>query len=180
MTTRREILQYLVISLGGTALLSSCGGNVNVVATPSGIDGRFYNEQEMALVARLSDLIIPQTETPGALDVNVPGYLDGLMVDWASAETQEKHRRDLAIIRTKLNVGAAGDFLRAKSDAARKVLATFDAQAFAGGDELAGYRELKGYIAAAYFATKEGALDELKWVAVPGRWDPSINLIVAE
>ena len=48
--------------------------------------GAFYTQDEMALISRISNLVIPRTETPGALDANVPGYLDALMSDWASAE----------------------------------------------------------------------------------------------
>ena len=58
---------------------------------------RFYTDAEMALVSRVSDLIIPRTETPGAVDVNVPGYMDGLMTDWASTETKNAHRTALCV-----------------------------------------------------------------------------------
>ena len=180
MTSRREFLQYLAVSLGGTALLSACGDKLEIVATPPGNDGRFYTEREMALVARISDLMIPRTETLGALDVNVPGYLDGMMVDWASAETREKHRLALTRILEGLNEGVAGDFLTATPDTARQALETLDAQALTGAADMGGYRELKGLITAVYFATEEGALKEMKWVPVPGRWDPSVDLINAE
>jgi len=42
--------------------------------------------------------------------------------------------------------------------------------------ELEGYRTVKGYISRSYFATEGGAVEELKWVAVPGRWDPSVDI----
>ena len=87
MATRREVLQGLIVSVGGAAALTACGGVATVISTRPNAAARFYTEQELALVTRVSDLIIPRTETPGALDVNVPGYLDGLMSDWASEAT---------------------------------------------------------------------------------------------
>ena len=175
MQTRRELLQGLVISVGGAAALSACGGAAQLVATAPGSSGRFYTANEMALVSRLSDLIIPQTETPGALDVNVPGYLDGLMSDWASSETKNTHREALQLITARLDT-ATGDFLTAGDSEAMRALTELDSAAFADGGNLGGYRSLKGYITQAYFATEDGALQELKWVAVPGRWDPSVDV----
>ena len=175
MQTRRELLQGLILSVGGAAALSACGGAAQLVATASGSSGRFYTANEMALVGRLSDLIIPRTETPGALDVNVPGYLDALMNDWASSETQSAHREALQMIAARLDT-ATGDFLTAGDTQATMALTELDSAAFADGSNLGGYRSLKSYITQAYFATEEGALQELKWVAVPGRWDPSVDV----
>ena len=175
MHTRRELLQGLIISVGGAAALSACGGAARLAATSPGSAGRFYTASEMALVSRLSDLIIPRTETPGALDVNVPGYLDGLMSDWASADTRGAHREALQMIAAQLD-SATGNFLSADTDEAEQALIELDSAAFSGNANLGGYRSLKGYITQAYFATEEGALQELKWVAEPGRWEPSVDV----
>ena len=36
----------------------------------------FFNADDLKLVSRLADLIIPRTDTPGALDAGVPFYID--------------------------------------------------------------------------------------------------------
>ena len=65
MKTRREFLQGLIISVGGASALSACGDAANVVATTTGERGRFYTQDEMALISRISDLVIPRTgKTP--------------------------------------------------------------------------------------------------------------------
>ncbi len=176
MTTRREVLQGLIISLGGASALTACGGMATVMSTHPQTAPRFYTAREWALVARVSELIIPRTETPGALDVNVSGYLDGLMADWASAETSTSHRQELAQLDAELLRRAGGDFVALEAGAAEATLAQLDAEAFGAGDNLGGYRRLKGYITQSYFATEDGALEELKWVAVPGRWDPAVDI----
>ena len=127
----------------------------------------------MELVSRLSELIIPRTETPGALDLNVPGYVDGLMADWASEETQDAHRRALAEIDRRLSTD--GGFMALDEAEAERVLAELDRSAFEeAADELGGYRTFKGYVTRSYFATEGGAQEELQWVGVPGRWDPDV------
>ena len=81
MISRRHAIKSLVISVGGSALFSACGGRgVLAVLTPSA-SPRFYSEREMAVLSRVSDLLLPRTETPGALDAHVPALLDQLMAE---------------------------------------------------------------------------------------------------
>jgi hypothetical protein len=127
-------------------------------------------------VSRISDLIIPRTETPGAVDANVPGYMDGLMTDWANSETKNAHRAALRQIKSELDQRARGNFLDASDSVAEQSLAAFDAAVFAIEGDAYGYKRVKGYVSQSYFATEEGAIEELKWVAVPGRWDPSVEI----
>ena len=133
MKTRRDFLRELIVSVGGVSALSACGDAPVVVATMAGEPGRFYTAEEMELVSRLSELVIPRTETPGALDVNVPGYIDGLMADWASEETRIAHRQALAEIERRLSdrLSDNGGFLAFDEAEAEQVLAELDRSAFA-------------------------------------------------
>lgn len=36
----------------------------------------FFNKTDFAMISRITDLIIPRTDTPGALDAGVPAYID--------------------------------------------------------------------------------------------------------
>ena len=170
MKPRREVLQDLIVSIGGASLLNACSGAARVVPSSS---MRVYSEQELALVSRISDLLIPRTDTPGALDVNVPGFLDSLMAEWANQETKQNHHEELEELGLMLGV----DFVTLSPDASEQRLALLDSEAFEGRPvHYSGYRSLKGLITQAYFASENGALQEQKWVAVPGRWDPCIEI----
>ncbi|MFT4862072.1 MAG: gluconate 2-dehydrogenase gamma chain [Pseudohongiellaceae bacterium] len=173
MKTRRELLQAMIVSLGGASMLSACSGAASIIPSQASAETlRFYQPSELTLVARLSDLIIPRTDTPGALDVNVPGFLDALMADWASAETQLAHRGALLAISDSLG----RDFADQTDSKAVAGLTQLDASAYAGRGGHKGYRSVKGLITQAYFASEEGALLEAKWVATPGRWDPCLDI----
>lgn len=174
IVTRREVVRNLVVSVGGSALLSACGGRVSLAPPSPGAAPRFYAQREFALLSRVSDLLLPRTGTPGALDVGVPRVLDALMTEWASDETKAEHREALVTLDGELSTQVGGDFLVASGDDAERALAEVDRAAFEG-DGVEGYRSLKGLITQAYFATEGGALEEEGWVAVPGRWDPCVD-----
>jgi len=174
MISRRDAIKSLVITVGGSSLLSACGGRVVLDALTPNASPRFYSEREMAVLSRVSDLLLPRTETPGALDAQVPALLDQLMTEWASSETRDAHRTALTALDTRLQASSGGDFLEGPNAVAEQALAAVDGAAFAG-EPVEGYRALKGLITQAYFATEAGAVDEQQWVAVPGRWDPCVD-----
>jgi hypothetical protein len=174
MISRRHVIRNLVISVGGSSLLSACGGRVTLDTLAPGAAPRFYSPRELAVLSRVSDLLLPRTETPGALDVEVPALLDQLMAEWASGETQAAHRAALAALDTELQAQAGGDFLDASAAVAERALTAVDSAAFTA-QPVEGYRSLKGLITQAYFATEAGAVEELGWVGVPGRWDPCVD-----
>lgn len=174
MISRRDVIKQLVVSVGGSALLGACGGRVTLDTLAPTERARFYTDREMGLIGRVSDLMIPRTATPGALDVRVPAILDGLMAEWASDETRTEHRATLVDLDTRLGSLTGVDFLDAPERVAADALAAVDAEAFAS-EGIDGYFGLKGLVAQAYFSTEEGAVQEQGWVAVPGRWEPCME-----
>jgi hypothetical protein len=49
-----------------------------LAASPAFGEPRYFNEDELGLLARLVDIIIPRTDTPGAADAGVHLYIDHL------------------------------------------------------------------------------------------------------
>jgi len=50
----------------------------------------FLSEEQGLLVSQVSDIIIPKTDTPGAKEVGVPGFIDEMLKEVYSKEDQDK------------------------------------------------------------------------------------------
>lgn len=171
MHDRRQILLGLAFTLGGASAVAGCEGEsgdaILQAARPKGRLA-YYNRDEFRLLGVLSDAIVPRTDTPGALDVGVADYMDGMMSTWASDETKRSHRDALRAVRSELGSG----FMRASDEERRAAVAALDARAYAEQNELSSqYRALKSFIVSVYYASEPGATQALQYELVPGRWD---------
>lgn len=92
MMNRREALQRASLVLGYSitgptlaAVLNGCKASPELTYTPT-----FFNEDQARAIETLAEIIIPKTDTPGAKDAGVPGFIDALVKDVYSKEQQEK------------------------------------------------------------------------------------------
>ena len=159
---RRKMLQAMFTAVGASVALSSCSYQAALIEPSEKL--AFYTREEFTGLSELADLIIPETDTPGAIGAGVPHFMDGLMSQWASAATQAEHRESLRSILSEI----AGD--PAQKEAR---LTALDARAFATSGAEPGYRGLKSLIVNGYFTSEVGATRERPWIPVPGRWEPS-------
>jgi hypothetical protein len=87
---RRTALKNLTLSLGYAvatptvlSILQSCKSNVATWIP------MFFSPSQGYMITKLSDIILPKTDTPGALDVNVPEFMDKMLNDIAPEEEKD-------------------------------------------------------------------------------------------
>ena len=103
---RRDALKGMGLSLGYAiatpsiiSLLQSCNTETSVW-TPV-----FLTQKEATVITNLIDLILPKTEaSPGALDVNVPEFLDLYALKAYDDERKAKYKKGIQAILKALNV----------------------------------------------------------------------------
>jgi gluconate 2-dehydrogenase gamma chain len=109
--TRRTALKVIGVGVGTASALPILAGTIlgqehsgmqmeQSPGAPAQIDEapRFFNAQELATVATISDLILPSDEhSPGAKATGVPGFID-LMVSESPYEVKALWRDGLAAI----------------------------------------------------------------------------------
>ena len=59
---------------------------------------RFFTADERAVVRTIADGILPRTNTPGALDVGVPAFVEIIVGEWMEAKDRDEFRAGLAAL----------------------------------------------------------------------------------
>ena len=174
--TRRQVLVGLLTSVGAVGFSSKTLALDTILSTTSN-PPTYYTAKEFELISRVADLIIPTTETKGALGVGVPSLMDKLYAEWANENSKQNHRRQVKILSSALDKIAKGDFLSLDKKSQTAALQSVDKLAFSdNAGDLSAYREIKDTIARFYYLSEEGATKELRYEPVPGRWDGCIDM----
>ncbi|HEY3741109.1 MAG TPA: gluconate 2-dehydrogenase subunit 3 family protein [Bryobacteraceae bacterium] len=115
---------------------------------------RVFHPAEFALISRVSDLIIPATDTPGALGAGVPFYIDSVC---AASEPL------LLVMRRGLEWLAGTGFPKMDEAGQIRVLTELSAGAETGGDREPErfWRAIKSMTTDGYYTSKIGLRDEL-------------------
>lgn len=187
--TRRGFLARSSFLVGVLALpggLASCTGKV----PPMVVDAAPVNMSawHFQTLARLSEMILPATDTPGAIEAGVPQFIDGLLTDWAKPETRARYEAALDLIDESARAAHGDDFLLLGEAEQVALLTAHEAACFAkdgegeqgdSPDAKAGYRDLKKMIYRGYYHSEIGCTQELQYELIPGA-DARIDAPLAE
>lgn len=133
------------------------------------------NETRSTLLDALCDLVIPATDTPGALAVGVPAFVR-LALDHGLGGAQPRH---LEIVAAELVRRGNAEFATIDISQQSNLLAALDADAYqqSPSDEVAAaWRLIKQLILLGYYTSEAGATRELRYQLVPGRFDSDVTL----
>jgi gluconate 2-dehydrogenase gamma chain len=105
METRRENLK-IIAAIGATCAFPFSADELfaqehihpaPASAAPAGpFTPKFFTDSEIKLISRVSDLIIPNTDTPGAVAAGVPRYIDSIVA--ANHAMQQQLRGNLPML----------------------------------------------------------------------------------
>ncbi|KRA35711.1 twin-arginine translocation pathway signal [Rhodanobacter sp. Root627] len=176
---RREWLKCmsaLALSAAGAPLLAVF--DAHAAAQKPAIGPRFFSPPQADVVAAVVDIIIPRTDTPGALDAGVPRFIEQMFRDVYSKAEQARYLGALAAFER-----AGGTPFLQLDAAQRKALVTR-----LHGEALASGRHIDHNSAAAfvlmskklamlgYFMSEPGCTQVLQYVAVPGGYQADVPL----
>jgi hypothetical protein len=160
MQSRRAALLTLSTAALSPLLAQHPGGGHTSTDDPSAAqrhDPVFFSKPDFAVISKLADLIIPRTDTPGALDANVPYRIDQEVS--AKPALQPIFRDGLAAVANAAQKAGTADFL-SLSEAQQTAILTNISEAETAPDEPF-FRALKDLTIDWYYRSEQGLVTEL-------------------
>lgn len=189
---RREILKAAGVLLG-VAISPSCsralesGEDLN--APPASGE---LSADAQRIIEVLADLIIPETDTPGAIAAGVPQFIQQIVMDWYTAAERSIFLDGLTALDATSHSNWSIPFVELEPVQQAQLLVALEPvrgpQAQGGNDltaifmpagaagEVAFYPKLKELTVLGYYTSEIGSTQELVYLPVPGRYDGDYEL----
>ena len=159
------------------ALAREVHGRVGTAYRPQALDPHQY-----AVVRRLAELILPQTDTPGSTEVKVAEFVDLLLAQSLMQKDKAHLLAGLEQIDVQSRAEYGGRFDELKEDEQVALLRSLDAKESVqqkddvGGDGSAPqtFAKLKALVIYGYFTSEVVMTKVLKVPIIPGRYDGSV------
>ncbi|MEL6141392.1 MAG: gluconate 2-dehydrogenase subunit 3 family protein [Bacteroidota bacterium] len=186
---RRKALRHTGLLVGAgvglpslLTLLNSCQAEPRLTWEP-----QFFSEEDAKCISALVDTILPRTETPGALDVNVDVFLDRVIAQTFDEEGQNNWRNDLATFHTTCREAYGDVFANLDSDDRTKVLKAEEQKAGkfsygvwgkTVGDQapVGFYKSVKSMAIWAYCSSEKIGMEVLSYDPIPGEYKGCISV----
>lgn len=174
---RREVLKRVTLLLGGS-LSSACQQALQQLRA----DDRdavpvAYNPQQREIAHRLADLIIPPTDTPGALQAGVGEFIDYVVSRWYHKGERARFLAGLDQLQRQARVQFGSNFVELPASQQAQLLSdaaasqaneSASAQAFGEGSF---FTQIKELTVVGYYTSEIGSTQELNYLPMPGSYD---------
>lgn len=167
---RRALLLGAVLLVGGAAALT------RFVRKPGAISaaGPALTAKQFALLEQVCEVIIPTTDTPGAIVAGVPAFIRQMIEEWASEDSRAELAGVLEAVEKLAWSRFGGAFVELTPERRIEVITALDAQRLARQDPA--YRKFKHLVLVGYYQSEVGATQELRFELVPGAWRSCVPL----
>lgn len=167
---RRALLLGAVFLVGGAAALTRFSrGSGSQPAT-----GPVFSSDQFALLEQVSEVIIPATDTPGAIGAGVPEFIRQLLGDWGSLETRAVIAGVLESVEKQAWSRHGAGFLELPGERRKSLIRAMDEESIARQDIPWG--RFKHLVLLGYYHSEVGASQELRYELVPGAWRSCLPL----
>jgi len=159
--------------------ISSCKSNSKPLR------GGFFSEDQFQLVQQITDVLLPATSTPGAMEAQVPYFVDLVVKNCMTHDDQQLITKGL----DRMNDGDGKKFLSLSNTDKQQALEKLDKDAFKEGTGSsvgpvtggpspyaysAWFRIIKKLAVIGYFTSQQGMAKALNYVKVPGEYKACI------
>jgi gluconate 2-dehydrogenase gamma chain len=181
---RREVLRRAAWLLGSAisapaalAVLQGCGRKVSVEATFGKTAWVLLSAHEGEVVTAIADLIIPKTNTSGALDAGVPAFIDSALAAVYTPADQKRFKEGCAAFDAAAKTAGGQDFL-GQDPAARTAFLQqqLTAALEADADEKPFVLMARELTLLGFFSSQVGITENMEYVPVPTAYHGCVPL----
>ncbi|MFK2857122.1 gluconate 2-dehydrogenase subunit 3 family protein [Dyella humi] len=180
---RREWLKCTsVLAVGAVAAPSLLAVlNAHAAAQNGNAAPSFFSQAQSDLVSAVVDIIIPRSDTPGALDAGVPRFIDQMFKDVYTKDEQQHYLSALAAFEKKIGK----PFLQLNAAQRKALITELHEEALAKSKDFepasapAFVLTTKKLAMLGFFMSQPGCTQVLQYVLVPGAYHADIPLTQA-
>ncbi len=180
---RREAIQRTAMVLGYAVSASALSGVLNGCKAAPELNYKpvFFTEDQARLVSELAEIILPKTDTPGAKDVGVPGFIDQMLKECYKKEDQERFMTGLNEFEEDAKKTYGDSFALCEPAQQLELVKKYHDAAVAGvKDKTIKDRPFilmtKELTMLGFFTSEPGATQVLQYQAVPGAYHGCLPL----
>lgn len=181
MIRRREILRRAAWLLGGAvsapaalAILQGCAdkesGEASTAFTPA-----LLTVAEFNVVSAIADILIPKTETSGALEAGVPQFIDAALAAVYTPADQQRFKAECAAFESAARAEGGKDFLQ-QEPAARAAFMGRQLEAALSQNPKPFILMTRELTLLGYFSSQVGITENMEYVPVPTAYHGCVPL----
>ncbi len=160
LKTSSLILGYSITAGTAAAVLSGCNADPSLDWTPNN-----FSTKQAFMVAELSEMIIPQTETPGAKEAMVDRFIDAIIDCYPPAERQ-KFLAQLDAFDLRIIEDHGKTFN--KCTLKEKIAIMDEISSDSASEDHEFFMKLREWAVVGYCTSEAGATQHLAWDPFPG------------
>jgi hypothetical protein len=180
---RRQFLLRAACVLGAAISPSVMAAVVRELGAPRSPTRSLLSDAQRLLVARLSELVIPTTDTPGAIEAGVPDFIDQIVSEWYTEAERTIFLDGLTALEAESRTRHGKPFLECSEAEQVALLEWSQAQAPPRetgmtamfqqmlAEDAPFFPKLRELTVVGYYTSRIGAAQELAYVEIPGRYD---------
>lgn len=189
---RRQLLRVFALFAGNT-LLSPVGRALSAGTASAIAAGEpAFGERRRAMVSTLTEMIIPRTDTPGAIDAGVSDYIESMVRTWYTPTERGIFYEGLDALDIWCKKLGGQDFVHSDDVIRTQALSEAEQQALAYSaihrpgqypqtveENTPFFAKLKDFTGVGFFTSESGATQALSYNPIPGRFEGSYDLASA-
>lgn len=160
------------------SLLQSCENEPRLTWKPE-----FFTKEEANTIGTLVEMILPRTDTPGALDVKVDVFIDKVVSQTYDQKGQQNMRNEITTFNNRckekfgtifagLDESKRDEVLKAEEKSSGKINPRIWRTTIGNQEPIGFYRSMKSMAIWAYFTSEEIGEKVLSYDPIPGNYEP--------